>query len=143
MHTTLSSLVNSYFAGLLSPITPLAISFSPDCDPHETHTLTGSECGPGAVSYHDARVQQVVWANEKVRLKKLQPMPSMEDLLRQPFGMFLVEFRWRKGFTLSDWHVAAVNCDRRCIMDNTLGIIPFTGTGTLLLYRQCPSVAYP
>jgi hypothetical protein len=68
----------------------------------------------------------------------------MEELLQQPFGMFLVEFRWRKGSgassdLLSDWHVAAVNCDRRCIMDNTLGIIPFTGT--LLLCRQCPTVA--
>ena len=98
---------------------------------------TGSDCGPGAVSYHDASVKSVVWANDKVRLKRIEPMPSMEELLQQPFGMFLVEFRWRVPL-LSDWHVAAVNCDRRCIMDNTLGIIPFTGT--VLLCRKCPTV---
>ena len=98
-----------------------------------------SDFGPGAVSYRHPNVQRVLWATEKVRVIALQPMPSMEELLMQPVGMFLIEFRWRNEAMDGDWHVLAVNCDRRCVLDNTLGIIPFTGT--LLLSTQCRTVA--
>ena len=98
----------------------------------------GSDFGQGAVAYHHPNVQRVVWATEKLRVLALVPMPSMEELLMQPFGMFLIEFRWRKETMDGDWHVLAVNCDRRCVMDNTLSIIPFTGT--LLSCRKCPTV---
>ena len=62
-------------------------------------------------------------------------VPTMMQLLRQPGGVYLVEFRWEnrktaeastKEETLSDWHIVAVNCSHRYIYCNTMGYIPFS-----------------
>ena len=68
-----------------------------------------------------------------VTIKKL----SLQFILSQATGVFLVEFYWRINRDMlkkkckvtastSNWHVMVVNCDWRLIFCNTLGIIPFS-----------------
>ena len=50
---------------------------------------------------------------------------TMQQLLRQPAGVYLVEFWYQKG-SVEDYHVIAVNCSFRYLYCNTLGYIPFS-----------------
>jgi hypothetical protein len=56
--------------------------------------------------------------------------PRMQDLLSQPRGIFLMELFWQKvqanGERKCDYHAVVVNCDRRVVLCNTLGVVPFT-----------------
>jgi len=59
-------------------------------------------------------------------------VPTMMQLLRQPGGVYLVEFRWENRITAEetpadwDWHIVVVNCSHRYIFCNTMGYIPFS-----------------
>ena len=62
-------------------------------------------------------------------LGKVRGVKQLHTLFNFTSGVFLVEFFWRfqlkSGAMASDWHVIAVNCDRRLVFCNTLGVIPF------------------
>ena len=107
------------------------------------------------VDYDSSGVQRI-WANADFTLRSVKTKNiNLQTLLSQKSGTFLLEFYWRKGLQpkkcLSDFHVitgashtalktqtilcctsnkwrllCAVNCDRRYIFCNTLGIIPFS-----------------
>ena len=50
---------------------------------------------------------------------------TMQQLLLQPAGVYLVEFWYQKG-SVEDYHIVAVNCSFRYLYCNTLGYIPFS-----------------
>ena len=50
---------------------------------------------------------------------------SLQRIMGQRYGVFLVELQWRVSELESDWHVVVVNCDGRYVFDNTFGYLPF------------------
>ena len=92
--------------------------------------------GPGPTSYGANAGCQRTLSARRIEMKvfggKKDP-PSMEALLLQPRGVFIVEMKWIKQMTqrashpLQDWHVIVVNADRRYVACNTLGVVPFCG----------------
>lgn len=79
----------------------------------------------------DALIQKAGYVLRPINVKHIDG--KLESILQQANGIFLVEFYWRKTFSVgntNDWHVIAVNCDRRLIFCNSLGVIPFANTST-------------
>ena len=56
---------------------------------------------------------------------KAQP-PTLQRVLKQTHGVFLVEFHWVNKEGEQNHHVVAVNCDLRLVFCNTLGALPFS-----------------
>ena len=55
----------------------------------------------------------------------------LPELLQQPKGVFLYEFRWNKTVEKEhDWHTICVNCNDRWVCCNETGYIPFGMTTT-------------
>jgi hypothetical protein len=63
--------------------------------------------------------------------KGRQKPPTIEAVLAQMGGVFLLEFYWEKGAyvgrfaSLRDWHVIAIDCNSRVAWCNELGLLPF------------------
>ena len=65
----------------------------------------------------------------KARKNDVASPPSLSSLLKEPAGVFLLEFNWNtraKGRTAMDWHVVTINCDARWVFCNELGYMSFS-----------------
>ena len=52
--------------------------------------------------------------------------PTLQRVLQQRRGVFLVEFHWSNKEGETNDHVIAVNADLRVVFCNTLGALPFS-----------------
>jgi hypothetical protein len=94
--------------------------------------------GPKAVNLGHARVvaamKRAGFVLHPIGGKKA--VPTLQRVLKQRRGVFLVEFYWVNSEGESAHHVVAVNCDLRLIFCNTLGALPFTLAGDEWLERE-------
>ena len=97
-------------------------------------SLTDKDAGPlnGCISFsHPIVMGTIMKAGFVLRPLRVQ-IKSLQTLLRQTSGIFLVEIFWKNACkaesSTQDFHVIAVNCDWRLVFCNTLGIIPFADT---------------
>lgn len=61
------------------------------------------------------------------RKNKWSKFVRLTELLQQPKGVFLYEFRWNKTAEKEhDWHTICVNCNDRWVFCNAKDYIPFS-----------------
>jgi hypothetical protein len=63
---------------------------------------------------------------EAIKVPGVKGQPSLEQVLKQKSGVYIVEFQWGDS---SVAHTIAVNCNLRLVFCNTLGAVPFTLAG--------------
>ena len=88
------------------------------------------------ISLHDARVMECLHVHGvqmcAVRRSEDGRLPTFEDFLGQPLGVFLVEFFWQHSLggaiVNCDYHTVCVNATARLVLCNTIGVVPFTDT---------------